>query len=43
MKLAENDSDILIKNLHGELHEKHANTMVDEKPNCLPQFGNIQR
>ena len=32
VKSAENDSNILTKNLSTELHEKHARKMVVEKP-----------
>ena len=32
IKLADNDSDILTKNLSTELHEKHARKMVVEEP-----------
>ena len=32
VKSADNDSDILTKNLSAELHEKHSKKMVGEKP-----------
>ena len=32
VKSADNESDILTKNLSAELHEKHARKMVVEKP-----------
>ena len=32
VKLADNDSNILTKNLSAELHEKHGRKMVVEKP-----------
>ena len=32
VKSADNDSDILTKNLSAELHEKHSKKMVIEKP-----------
>ena len=31
VKSTENDSDILMKNLCGELHEKHSRNMINEK------------
>ena len=32
VKSAENDSNVLIKNLHGDLNEKNSRKMIDEKP-----------
>ena len=32
VKSADNDSDILTKNISAELHEKHSRKMVGEKP-----------
>ena len=32
VKFADNDSDILIKNLSADLHEKHLKKMVAERP-----------
>ena len=32
VKSADNDSNILTKNLSAELHEKHSRKMVGEKP-----------
>ena len=38
-KSAKNDSDILMKNLDGELHEKHSKIMIDENSEFYPDFG----
>ena len=41
VKSADNDSDILTKNLNTELHEKHSNKIVDEKHLDVPSLKNI--
>ena len=38
---AENDSDILTKNLSAELHKKHSKKMVVESLADFPNFKNI--
>ena len=43
IKSAESDSDILTKNLGGELHKNHPKKLMDKQPKVLPTFKNIQR
>ena len=38
---ADNDSNILTKNLSAELHEKHSMKMMGEKLKDVPSFKNI--
>ena len=40
-KSAENDSNILTKNLGAELHKKHSKKMLGEKLEGVSSFGNI--
>ena len=41
LQSAENDSDILSKNLSAELHKKHSKKMVGEKLENISRFGKI--